>query len=217
MPIVAADEMKVRDRILVITDLMLGALYADATMTGEEDRAVRDVLAKLLLTKPETLPEHVDRRIRDFSLMTFDIELAAKDFLSDPPMKKRRLLELIASLTDKDGTDFREDEYLRDLAQCLGMKDEELEGVVLDFEIESLRQSFDAIRLSEEITGPQKIGGAPGDDLPRWRRKALRESQQKMAAVKDATAREKERAREETAIRPKSVPPPIPEDARKKS
>lgn len=206
--------MKVRDRILVITDLMLGALYADATMTGEEDRAVREILAKLLLTSTESLPEHVDRRIRSFSLMTFDIELAAKDFLADPPMKKRRLLELIASLTDKDGTDLREDEYIRDLAQCLGMKDDELKGVVLDFEIESLRQSFDAIRLSEEITGPIEVGRDPEADLPRWRRKALRErreSERKMAAARAAADLDKA-----TATRPKKVPPPIPEGARRK-
>ncbi|MDQ3034912.1 MAG: hypothetical protein M3Y87_21065 [Myxococcota bacterium] len=203
--------MKIRDRILVITDLMLGALYADATMTGEEDRAARELLAKLLLCTPETLPEDVDTQLRGFSLLTFDIELAAKEFLRDPPMKKRRLLELLASLTDKDGTDLREDEYLRDLAQCLGMEPEEYEDIVLSYEIETLRESFDLIRITErdDPTGPQPVRD-PEEDLPRWRRKALRqkrESEKAMQAVRE----------DQTAKRPKTQPPPIPEDARKKT
>lgn len=161
--------MKVRDRILVITDLMLGALYADATMTGDEDRSIRDMLGKLLLTSPDALPPHVDRRIREFSLLTFDIEHAAKDFLADPPMKKLRLLELIAALTDKDGTDLREDEYIRDLAECLGMQPEEYAGVVLDYEIEQLRTSFESIRVTDEGTGVHRIVGRE-EKAPRWRR-----------------------------------------------
>ena len=212
--------MKVRDRILVITDLMLGALYADATMTGEEDRAVRDLLAKLLLCRPDALPEHVDARIRGFSLLEFDIEVAARDFLKDPPMKKRRLLELIASLTDKDGTDLREDEYLRDLAQCLGMEPHEYQDIVLAYEIESLRESFDLVRLGDEITGPQKLHD-PEADLPRWRRTALRqrrESEKQLQAQKEATPpAATERGAEPTQKRPKTIPPPIPEAARKKA
>lgn len=204
--------MKVRDRILVITDLMLGALYADATMTGEEDRAVRELLAKLLLCTPDTLPDEVDARIRSFSLLSFDIELAAKDFLRDPPMKKKRLLELLAALTDKDGTDLREDEYLHDLAQCLGMKPEEYADVVLSYEIESLRESFDFIRIAQrdDPTGPQPLGD-PEADLPRWRRTALRQRRESENAIKRA------REDETVPLRPKSGPPPIPEGARKKT
>jgi uncharacterized tellurite resistance protein B-like protein len=224
--------MKVRDRILVITDLLLGALYADATMTGEEDRAVRELLGKLLICPPDALPPHVDERIRSFSLMTFDIELAAKDFLSDPPMKKRRLLELIASLTDKDGTDLREDEYIRDLAQCLGMKDEELAGVVLDYEIESLRQTFESIRITAQIWGDNQetTGVQPTDpeaDLPRWRRKALkqrRESQRRLEAAAAAAAAASATGAHPAVSAmsqphpsgPKSAPPPIPAAARRK-
>jgi len=159
--------MKIRDRILVITDLMLGALSSDATLTGEEEGSVRELLAKLLLCTPETLPPEVDERIRSFSLLEFDIERAARDFLSDPPMKKRRLLELMARLADRDGTDLREDEYLRDLAQLLGMKPDEYVDLVLDYDIEHLRESFDDVRISVIPDLPD----APSvEELPRWRR-----------------------------------------------
>ena len=63
--------MKVRERILVITDLVLGALHADAAMTEGEERALRELLAKLLLTTPEKLPPHVDAHIRAFSPSSF--------------------------------------------------------------------------------------------------------------------------------------------------
>jgi len=164
--------MKVRDRVLVITELMLGALYADETMTGEEDRAVRELLAMLLLCTPETLPPEVDLHIRAFSLLEFDIERSARDFLSDPPMKKRRLLELIARLADRDGIDLREDEYLRDLAQCLEMSPEEYVDLVLEYDVERLRESFESVRISyvPDLQG----SGPPVEEVPRWRRGSQR-------------------------------------------
>ena len=150
--------MKVADRILVITDLFLGALYADATMTGEEDRAAREVLADLLLTSPDALPPHVDDRIRSFSILSFDLEQAAKDFLSDPPMRKRRLLELVALVTRANNTfDLSEDAYLRELGQVLGMDETEYADLVVDYEIEELRQSFMDLRISEVPEPPQEL------------------------------------------------------------
>ncbi|MBN8610836.1 MAG: TerB family tellurite resistance protein [Deltaproteobacteria bacterium] len=159
--------MKVRDRIFVLADLMLGAIYADATMTGEEEGAVRELLAKLLLVKPDTLPPEVDAHLKSFSLLTFDIDKSAQDFLADPPMKKRRLLELLAHLVDRDGTDLREDEYLRDLAHCLQMKPEEYADLVLEFDVEKLRESFEEVRMSWVPDDPSSI--AKKEEPPRWR------------------------------------------------
>lgn len=160
--------MKVRDRILVITDLMLGALHADATMTGEEETAMRELLAKLLVTKPDALPPEVHARIESFSLLEFDIERCAADFLADPPMKKRRLLELLALLVDRDGTDLREDEYLRDLAHCLQMQRDEYADLVLEYDVEKLRESFADVRMSWVPDDPSTI--ALKKEPPRWRK-----------------------------------------------
>ena len=87
--------MKLRDRILVITDILVAALYCDGTIMGEEDHAARQLLADLLLTTPDELPPPVLDRIKNFKLYEFELEKAAADFLEDPPMKKRRLLELV--------------------------------------------------------------------------------------------------------------------------
>lgn len=182
--------MKIQDRILPIVDLMMGALYADATITGEEGRAIRVILGRLLLCSPDALPPHVTERIETFSLRSFDIERTVAEFLSDPPMKKRRLLELIASLCDADGTDIAEDEYLRDLAKCLGMEPEEYRGVVLDYEIEGLRRSFTELRDSTPAVG-----------IPRWR-----------GGIGSAS---KPPVKEPPRAVPRSTPPPIPEAARR--
>ncbi|MEC7519179.1 MAG: TerB family tellurite resistance protein [Myxococcota bacterium] len=139
--------MKVRDRILVITELFLGALWADEEFTEDEQRAVRKLLADLMLCTPDTLPANVEERIQSFDPLAFDIDAAAKDFEADPPMAKRRLLELVGKMVDADGVmDMKEDEYLRRLAKALDMEYSEYSDLVLDYEIEELRESFEALR-----------------------------------------------------------------------
>lgn len=155
--------MKVRDRILIITDLLVAAIHVDGTMMGEEDRAARKLLADLLITTPDELPQEVDERIVDFRLVEFDLEKSAADFMRDPPMKKRRLLELVGMMVDADGEhDFREDQFLHDLAGALGMDASEYDDLVLQFEVEELpaelkkrlRESFDELRLPKASEPP---------------------------------------------------------------
>lgn len=139
--------MKVRDRILVLTDLFLGALWADDEFSEDEQRAVRRLLGDLLLVPPDQLPPPVEERIRSFDPLKFDLEAAAKDFDADPPMAKRRLLELVGKMVDADGVvDMEEDEYLRRLAAALGMEYSEYSDLVLNYEMDELRQTFEALR-----------------------------------------------------------------------
>jgi uncharacterized tellurite resistance protein B-like protein len=152
--------MKVADRILVITDLLVGALYADRSMTGEEDEAARRLLADLLCTTVDALPAHVDERIRAFRQESFDLAAAARAFLEDPPMERRRLLELVSQLAYADGAlDLAEDEFLRDLARHLGMKPSEYGDLVLDYEIEELRASFAELRGRRRSSTPPPVPG----------------------------------------------------------
>ena len=128
--------VKVRDRIHVITELLCAAIYSDGTMLGAEDEAARRLLADLLLTTPANLPAHVDQHIREFSILEFDLGDAVRDFMSDPPMKKRRLLELVTKMVDADGeVDLREDQFVRDLAVALGMEKDEYDDLVLEIEV----------------------------------------------------------------------------------
>ena len=135
--------MKIEDRILVIVDLLMAGVYCDGTMVGEESTKVRNLVADLLLTTGDALPDHVNDRIANFRIYEFDLETAVSAFLEDPPMKRRRLLELVVKMTGTTGVlDITEDDFVRDLATALSMPKEEYQDLVLDYSIEDMRRNF---------------------------------------------------------------------------
>src|SRR5262245_42744306 len=104
----------IRDRILPITDLLLGAAYADDNLAGDEEEAVRELLGDLL--DNFELPPEVEARIEGFDPDEFDLKKALANFLADPPMHKKKLLELVAAVHSADEElDLDEDQYLRDV------------------------------------------------------------------------------------------------------
>lgn len=173
-------DMKVRDRIGVIVDLLMGALSCDGTIIGEEDRAARKLLGELLLVPQDQLPPEVEERIQSFRLIDFDMDVVVADFLADPPMKKRRLLELIAKMVDADGEhDLREDDFIRDLARALGMQPSEYDDLVLlievqeldaDGRLQSMRDSFLDLRISDVPEAPDKPASVPPPIPPEARK-----------------------------------------------
>jgi glutamate synthase domain-containing protein 1 len=48
------------------------------------------------------LSDAVDARIKAFPAGTFDLAATAADFVKDPPIQKRKLLELVAAVNDAD-------------------------------------------------------------------------------------------------------------------
>lgn len=133
------------DRIMVVTDLLLGAAHADRTMEGGEEAAVRRLLGELL--GGGALPAEVDARIKHFNAAGFDLAATAAAFKGDEPARKRHLLELVAAVHDADDVlDLDEDEYLNNLAKALGMKREEYSDLSLDYEVEELRDAFEDVR-----------------------------------------------------------------------
>jgi uncharacterized tellurite resistance protein B-like protein len=135
----------VRDRILPITDLLLGAAHADQKLDGAEEAAVRELLRELL--EVEDLPSEVEERIKAFTPEKFDLEQAAWDFSSDAPIQKRHLLELVAkvALADQE-IDFAEDDYLVELAECLNVPKEEYKDLAMDVEVEELKEALPDLR-----------------------------------------------------------------------
>jgi len=123
------------DRYLVITYLLLGAVYADERLEGEETGAVRRLLAKLM--EVDEIPEELDEIIEAFDPDDFDLEQAAEAFAADPLITKRNLLELVAAVFDADEVvDFDEDAYMRSLAEALGMEESEYKDLRLSYELE---------------------------------------------------------------------------------
>ena len=101
--------------------------------------------------RPEFAPAHrrgeVDARIKSFDSEAFNLEASARDFASDPPIQKRKLLELVAAVRDADDEiDLAEDDYLRNLGLALGMKPAEFADLTLEIEVEDLKENFASLR-----------------------------------------------------------------------
>ncbi len=135
----------VKDRIIVLVDIFLGAAYADQQLAGRERQHIANLVRDLLCEKelPQALQQHIDT----FDPKTFDMHVAARGFAQDPPMSRRRLLELVAQvMLADDEYDLAEDEYLRALAKDLGVPESDFVDLTLQYEVEALRESFDALR-----------------------------------------------------------------------
>jgi uncharacterized tellurite resistance protein B-like protein len=122
--------MAMNDHILTITDLLLGAAYADKRLEGRETDKIRALLAKLS-GKP-TLPDAVEARFNAFSPAAFDLETAGKH-LAGLGADRRKVLEMIAAVTESDDElDLAEDLYLRRAALAMGMDEKEFRDLVVD-------------------------------------------------------------------------------------
>jgi uncharacterized tellurite resistance protein B-like protein len=159
-------DVKIRDRIGIIADLLLGAVHADQRFEDVERQAVQRLLADLLLT--DSLPETLEARIDAFDPATFDLAAAARDFVDDPPMNKRRLMELVAQMCHADDVlDLAEDDYIRALGAALGMPPEEYADLVLTYEIEDLRANLRGVRMTPSRPFPKVVVPTPPDGVAR--------------------------------------------------
>jgi len=135
--------MATPDRILPLCDILMGAAYADKEFHDREREEVRGMLADLA----GSLTPELEKRIASFDPDKFDLATTAATFKDDPPDDRRRLLFLVAAVNEADEeVDISEDEYLRALAKALDLPDEALEGMVIDVEIEDLKEDFQKVR-----------------------------------------------------------------------
>jgi len=120
-----------KEHIDTITDLLLGAAYADKHLEGRELDAIRSMLVKLLGSK--ALPQAQENRIKSFNPARFDVKAAAARLATLDDEGKHTILELVASVTDSDEElDLAEDAYLRKVAEGLGLPAEDLEGMTIE-------------------------------------------------------------------------------------
>jgi uncharacterized tellurite resistance protein B-like protein len=144
--------MSLDDRIVPICDLLLGAAYADKEFKDREREEVREMLADL---SGATLTDELEARIKGFDPKAFDLAKTAAAFKSDTEDERRRLLFLVAAINDADEeVDFAEDEYLRSLAKALDLPASALAGMIIDIEVEELREEFQKVRK-----GPPPVPG----------------------------------------------------------
>lgn len=132
------------DRILPLCDLMLGAAYAD----GRLDQRERDTVAELLADLAgDPLAAAVTARIAAFDPARFDLRAAAAPFAGDGLDDKKRLLYLLAAVSEADDElDLAEDAYLADVARALAIPAAELDGLTLAIQVEELPTALAAVR-----------------------------------------------------------------------
>lgn len=132
------------DRIGPLCDLLLGAAYADEQFKDNERDEVKGMLADLT---DGTLSPEIEKQIASFDPKKFDLLKTAGAFASDSDDDRRKILFLVAAVNDADEeVDFSEDEYLRDLAGALFLPADALHGLVVDVEVEELRETFEKVR-----------------------------------------------------------------------
>jgi uncharacterized tellurite resistance protein B-like protein len=132
-----------KEHIDTITDLLLGAAYADKRLEGEELVSITKKLCKLLGT--DELPATQKARLKSFNPAKFDAKQAAESLSGETTEHKRKILELIASVNESDDViDFDEDAYLRKVAAGLGMSEDEVSDLTFEvLEEDDIEHFFD--------------------------------------------------------------------------
>src|SRR5262249_42268913 len=108
-----------------------------------------------------SMTPELEKRISSFDPKKFDLATTAAAFKADSADDRRKLLFLVAAINDADEeVDFAEDEYLRSLAKALALPPSALDGLVVDVEVEEMRESFEQIRK-----GPPPPPGAKAESV----------------------------------------------------
>ena len=147
------------DRLIVVTDLLLGAAFADSYFAGSERDKIKEILGALV--GDEALPTEVVEHIDDFEPDGFSLATTAAAFADDPMINKHNLLELVAAVHDADEEiDLAEDQYLHDLAAILGIPPDDYADLVLDYEVEEIEDLKESLA---DLRTPPPIPGAEDD------------------------------------------------------
>ncbi len=125
-------------KIETITNLLLGAAYADKRLEGREIDEIRTLLLRLL--GATELPGAVADQIASFNPAKFEPAEAAASLQDLDEPERRKVLEMVAAVHDADDEiDLDEDAYLRTVAKGLGIPAgglsiafEELDGALGD-------------------------------------------------------------------------------------
>ncbi len=147
------------DRILPLTQLLLGAAYADNELHDKERDEVRALLEDLC----SELPTEVEVEIAGFDPKTFDLNKVAAEFAGDSEDDRKKLLFLVSAVIEADEEiDFSEDDYLRALAGALKLPASALAGLTVEVETQDLEETFQQLRKGPP---PPPTPGAAGQSF----------------------------------------------------
>lgn len=133
------------DRIFPLCELLLGAAYADDELHTTEKTEIRALLVELA----GELRVEVEACIASFEPKTFDPRSVIGIFKDDPEDERVRLLRLISTVIEADDEiDLAENDYLRSVATALSLPSSALAGLLVDVQVEEIKDSFHAMRKS---------------------------------------------------------------------
>jgi uncharacterized membrane protein YebE (DUF533 family) len=148
------------DRILPLSELLLGAAYADKELKDQE----RDEVRKLLEGLGGDLSAEVETKIATFDPASFDLKASAAAFKGDSEEDRKKVLFLVAAVNEADDElDFAEDDYLRELAEALELPKSALDGLTVEVETEELKETFEQVRKGPPPPPPAKAKGSDVD------------------------------------------------------
>lgn len=137
------------ERVAAICDLLLGAAYADESFDQQEKAVIRKYLGEL--ASDEELVT-LNERIETFSMDSFDFDSVVETFVNDSSDDKHQLIKVLAAVhTADDEHDIGEDEYLRKVASSLALDAQDLKELVLDYQVETLREHLEKLRTPPPI------------------------------------------------------------------
>ena len=131
------------DRIFPLCELLLGAAYADEEFHATEKTEIRALLVELA----GELRVEVEACIASFEPEKFDPSSVIGVFKDDSEEERQRLLLLVSTVIEADEQiDLAENDYLREIASLLGLPASALDGLVVDVEVEEVKETFNAVR-----------------------------------------------------------------------
>lgn len=111
-------------QLTALTQLLLGAAWADNELHGLESAAIDRILKNLV--NPGLVPEEITEYVRSFQPGDLDVTAAVAALGIDDAEERRAILGLVATVIDADFTyDFQEGDYLKEVATALGAPQDE--------------------------------------------------------------------------------------------
>lgn len=124
-----------KDHVETITDLLMGAAFADKRLEGDEVSKIRDLLCKLLGTT--SIPDNLVQRMKGFNPAKFDATAAATRIKADLGDDAAQIIDMIAAVHEADEEfDMAEDAYVRKVGAGLGLSDEQLKAHTVEIEVD---------------------------------------------------------------------------------
>lgn len=114
-----------------IITLLMGAAAADGNADVYEFDFIADNLYKLGFD--DSLVQDVIDEFEDFDISTFNFDVTILELISLTEDQKLKVVQFMAELQEADGVvDFDEDDYLRKVANGLGLDASKIQGMVIN-------------------------------------------------------------------------------------